>query len=200
MKILVVGGTGTLGSAIVQELSQRHEVIIAAHRSGSIHVDITSEDSIAAMYRKLGQVDAVVAATGQVHFGPLIAMRSSEYQKGLRSKLMGQVNLVLLGLEHLSDRGSFTLTSGILSHDPCLHGSSASMVNGALESFTLAAATEMPRGIRINTVSPTVLTESMPLYQEYFRGYAHVPAAKAASAYSKSVEGVQTGQIYRIWS
>lgn len=34
MKILIVGGTGTLGKAIVAELSVRHTVIVAGHTIG----------------------------------------------------------------------------------------------------------------------------------------------------------------------
>jgi hypothetical protein len=125
-------------------------------------------------------------------------MTPEHYQVGLKDKLMGQVNLVLLGLNNLNDRGSYTLTSGILSQDPILFGSSASMVNGALDSFVKAAAIELPRMLRINIVSPTVLTESMDKFGEYFRGYESVSASRVGLAYSKSVEGAQTGEVFRV--
>ena len=198
MKILIVGGTGTIGQAIVKELSQRHNVIIAGHRQGSVMVDIADKASIEAMYKKVGRVDAVVAAAGAVHFGALQEMGAAEYQIGLQSKLMGQVNLVLVGLSHLNDSGSFTLTSGSASDDPYRYGSSPAMVNGAINGFVKGAALEMPRGLRINVVSPTILTESMKDYGHYFRGFEPVPAMRAALAYSKSVEGAQTGQVYRV--
>ena len=150
------------------------------------------------MYTSVGSVDAVIAATGSVHFAPLLSMTAEHYQVGLRSKLMGQVNLVLLGMEYLSDGGSFTLTSGLLNHDVIRQGSSAAMVNGALEGFVRGAAIEMPRSIRINLVSPTVIAESMDKYGDYFRGYVPVPVAEAALAYSKSAQGLQTGQVYKV--
>jgi NAD(P)-dependent dehydrogenase (short-subunit alcohol dehydrogenase family) len=140
----------------------------------------------------------VVATTGTVHFGELTQMTDEHYAIGLNSKLMGQINLVLLGIPYLHDEGSFTLTSGILNHDPIRYGSSAAMVNGALDGFVKSAAIEMPRAIRINCVSPTVLTESMDKYADYFRGFVPVPATQVAAAYSKSVEGNQTGQVYRV--
>jgi len=198
MKIIVVGGTGTIGKAVVKELSQRHTIITAGHQSGDIKVDVTDKKSIEAMYKTAGKVDAVVATTGEVHFGDFSEMTDDLYRIGLNSKLMGQVNLVLLGIAHLNTAGSFTLTSGILSGDPIRYGSSASMVNGALDSFVKAAAIEMPNNIRINVVSPTVITESLEGYAPYFRGFEPVSAAKAALAYSKSVEGLQTGQIYKV--
>lgn len=196
MKIVVIGATGVIGRAIVNELRSRHELISVGHSSGDIQVDILNEVSIRAMYEKIGGMDAVVLSTGSVHFGALDQMTAQSYQIGLASKLMGQVNVVLMGLSYLKDGGSFTLTSGILNRDPIQYGSSAAMVNGAIDGFVKSAAIELPRGIRINAVSPTVLAESMENYAPYFRGYEPVSGARVALAYSKSVEGLQTGQIY----
>jgi NAD(P)-dependent dehydrogenase (short-subunit alcohol dehydrogenase family) len=196
MKIIVVGGKGIIGSAVVKELSSRHEVPVAGRHGGDLVCDITSEESIREMFAKAGQFDAVVATVGTVHFEDFARMTSAKYQIGLNDKLMGQVNLVLIGAQLIQDKGSFTLTSGILSCDPIRTGSSASMVNSAIEGFVKAAAIELPRQIRINAVCPTVITESMGLYGPYFRGFEPISAAKAALAYSKSVEGLQTGQVY----
>ncbi|HAT6978508.1 TPA: short chain dehydrogenase [Legionella pneumophila] len=198
MKIVVIGATGIIGKAIIAELSPRHEIISASYKNSDIQVDITSKQSIDAMYKKINNIDAVVLATGKVHFGALKDMREEDYKIGLTNKLMGQVNVVLTGLEYINDNGSFTLTSGILNRDPILYGSSAAMVNGALDGFIKSAALEMPRGIRINGVSPTVITEAMENYGPYFRGYESVSAARAALAYSKSIEGAQTGQVYYV--
>lgn len=196
MKVLIIGGTGAIGQAVVKELSVDHSLIIAARTHGDIQVDITDEKSIEKMYQTAGKIDAVVSTTGQVHFA---ALSEVNFQIGLHNKLMGQVNLVLIGLKYLNDSGSFTLTSGILSHDPIRYGASASMVNGAIDSFVKAAAIELPRNIRINAISPTVLTESMDKFGEYFKGYESVPAEKVALAYRKSIDGAQTGMVYKIW-
>ncbi len=196
MKILVIGGTGTVGSAIVKELSVRHDVVVAGLTSGDIQVDITDMDSIKAMYQQIDNLDSIVIASGSVHFGALTEMSAELYQKGLQSKLMGQVNVVLEGIKHLNDRGSFTLTSGILNREPINLGSSAAMVNGALDGFVKHAAIELPRGLRINIVSPTVITEALAGYAPFFRGFKSVSAADAALAYSKSVEALHTGQVY----
>ncbi len=196
MKIVIIGATGTIGKAIVKELNPRHDIISAGYKSGDIQVDITDKKSIAAMYKKIKNIDAVIMAVGKVHFSPLTEMTDIDFQIGLTNKLMGQVNVVLAGLQQLNEKGSFTLTSGILNRDPIPLGSSAAMVNGALDGFVKGAAIEMPNGIRINGISPTVITEAMENYGPYFRGYESVSAARAARAYSKSVEGLQTGQVY----
>jgi len=198
MKIIVVGSTGTIGQAVVKELAQRHTIIEVAHTHGDIQVDIKDSSSIENMYQQAGDFDAVIAVTGKVHFGEFSAMNAADYQVGLNDKLMGQVNLVIIGQKYIQPNGSFTLTGGILADDPIRFGASASMVNRALEGFVIGAAIEMPKGLRINLVSPTVISEALPQYEKYFYGYQPVPAAQAALAYSKSVEGLQTGQIYKV--
>lgn len=197
-RILLVGASGTLGRAVHAELRQRHDVI-AASRRGKVKVDITDSASIRRLFAQIGKVDAIVCAAGNVHYGALAEMTEDLYAIGLRDKLMGQVNLAHIGRDHLNDGGSITLITGILGEQPIRTGSSASMVNGALEAFVRAAAIELPRGIRINAVSPNVFIESMPAYGPYFRGFEAVPVARAALAFSRSVEGAQTGQVYRVY-
>lgn len=198
MKIMIVGASGTIGKAVAAELGERHEIVTVGRNSGDLRMDISDAESIRAAFGAVGSVDAVVSTTGKVKFAPFEEMRAEDYEVGLRDKLMGQVNLVLIGRETVSEGGSFTLTTGVLDHDPIREGTSASMVNGAINSFAIAAAIEMPRGLRINVVSPGVIEEAMGVYAPYFRGFDPVPAARAALAYSRSVEGAQTGQIYRV--
>jgi len=198
MKIIIAGGTGTLGKAVAETLSKRHTIVVAARDHGDVRFDMMDPSSVRKMYQTVGEFDALIATTGKVHFADLAAMTPEDYQMGLQNKLMGQVNLVLIGQHYINNQGSFTLTSGILAHDPIRGGTSASMVNAALEGFVKSAAIELTSGIRINLVSPTVLTESMEKYGNYFHGYEPVDAARAALSYSKSVEGLQTGQVYRI--
>lgn len=198
MKVLVIGGTGTVGKAVVKSLKDNHEVVVAGFSGGDVQVDIADLKSVQQMYKKVSSLDAVVMTTGKVTFKALGKMTETDYQFGLNNKLMGQVNVVLEGLKHLNDGGSFTLTSGILNHDPIKLGSSAAMVNGGVDSFVKASSMEMPRGLRINVVSPTVLTEALEAYGPYFPGYESVSASKVALAYQKSVDGVQTGQVYRV--
>lgn len=198
MRVLVVGASGTIGRAIVAELEPRHDIIRVGKSSGELHTDITDPASIKAMYEGVGSVDAVVSAAGKVKFAPFADMAVEDYAIGLNDKLMGQVNLVLIGRDYVSDGGSFTLTTGVLDDDPVVEGTSASMVNGAVNAFAAAAAIEMPRSQRINVVSPGVIEEAMDVYAPWFRGFEPVPAARAALAYAKSVEGAHTGRVFRV--
>lgn len=196
MKILLIGASGTVGSAIKAELSQRHEVIAIGRKSGDFQVDISSSASIRMLFEQTGKFDALVCAAGSVNFVPLADMSETDFDLGLQDKLMGQVNLLLIGREFANDGASFTFTSGILNRDPIRTGASAALVNGAIDAFVKAAAIELPRGLRINSVSPTVLLEAMGSYAPYFRGFKPVPGADVGLAYAKSVEGLQTGQTY----
>ena len=198
MRILIVGASGTIGRAVVAELGQRHEIISAGRSSGDVRMDITDSKSIHAAFEKVGTIDALVSTTGKVKFAPFLSMEAADYEIGLKDKLLGQVNLVLIGRHYLSDAASFTLTTGVLDSDPIREGTSASMVNGAINAFVMAAAIEMPRSMRINAVSPGVIAEAMKDYAPFFRGFEPVPAARAALAYAKSVEGAQTGRVYRV--
>jgi NAD(P)-dependent dehydrogenase (short-subunit alcohol dehydrogenase family) len=195
MRILVVGGAGTVGKAAIAGFSKGHEIIVAGRTSGDVHVDVMDEGSVAAMYQKLGKVDAVVACTGHSYFGPVETMSPTQFLDGLKDKVMGQVNLVLLGMNHVSDGGSFTLVSGILSRDAIRQGSNAAACDGALDAFVLGAAIEMPRGIRINAVSPGLLEDASVKYDGFFPGHVPVPSKRIGFAFAKSVEGAMNGQI-----
>ncbi|MDQ1056438.1 NAD(P)-dependent dehydrogenase (short-subunit alcohol dehydrogenase family) [Arthrobacter globiformis] len=196
MKILIVGANGLLGSAAAAALKGRHEVFEAS-RSSDISVDLAEPDSIRRMFDQVGTVDAVISCSGSVPFKPLAELTDKDFRSGFEDKVLGQVNLVQLGAEYISDGGSFTLTSGVLAREPILTGAAASLANGALESFVMAAAAELSRGIRINAVSPTVLAEASG-YHEFFPGFSQVPAETVGRAYVKSVEGIQTGQVFAL--
>lgn len=199
MKILVIGGTGTLGKAVIQELGADHDIITAGKTRGDFQVDITDESSVKALFGRTGKVDAIISTTGSLHFGPLDEMTTEQFNTGLQDKLLGQVRIALIGKAFLNDGGSITLTSGIVADEPIRQGANATTVNAAVEGFVRAASVELSRGIRINAVSPTVVEESLAGYGPFFPGFEAAPAARVAKAYRRSVEGVQNGRIYKVW-
>jgi NAD(P)-dependent dehydrogenase (short-subunit alcohol dehydrogenase family) len=191
MKVAVIGATGTIGKALVNALSGRHEVIRVTRRIG-VKVDIEDKASIQAMYENVKPIDAVVSCAGNAAFRPLVQLTDENFELGLRSKLMGQVNLVRLGLEHVRDGGSFTLTGGILAHEPMPGGAAISIVNAALEGFARGASVEMPRGLRVNVVSPPWISET--LVQLNMDPSVGIAAAAAAKAYVAAIEGKYQGE------
>ena len=197
-RILMVGATGTVGRSLVQQIAGRHEIVSVGRTRGDYQADITDSGSIKALFDRVGTVDAIVSVTGDLHFGPLAQMTTDQFRIGLNSKLMGQVALALIGQHFLTDGGSITLTGGTVSDEPIKFGANASTVNAALEGFVRGAAVELPRGIRINVVSPSVLQESMSSFGPFFPGIEAVPGSRVALGYVRSIEGVQTGRVYRM--
>lgn len=197
MKIVIVGASGTIGKQIVSAFEKEHEIISVGSKSGDLQADITDPASIENMFRQLKSFDALVSATGAAYFGPWGQTTDKEYRIGVNSKLMGQVNLVLIGQHYVNPGGSFTLTSGILAHDPVRGGSNASMVNGAINSFVKAASVELKNAVRINAISPNVVEDS-PAYFPFFPGEIPVAMKEVTAAYVKSVLGAATGKILEV--
>lgn len=197
--VLLVGASGVLGRAVASELGRDRRVIGAGRQSGEVRVDLRSDESVEAMFAQVGVVDAIVCTAGNVHFGELYGMTPAQFDIGLQDKLLGQVRLALLGQHHLADGGSITLTTGILSEEPIRQGANATAVNAAVEGFVRTAARELRRGLRMNVVSPNALVESWDAYAPYFPGFEPVPAARAALAYRRSVDGVDSGRVFKVW-
>ncbi|AYD48099.1 short chain dehydrogenase [Arachidicoccus soli] len=197
MKIIIIGATGTIGKHVSAELEKEHEVIKAGSKSGDLLVDISSIESIENFYKEAGAFDALICTAGNAQFGPLAQMKDADFRVGVDSKLMGQVNLVLIGQHYINPKGSFTLTSGALADDPILMGANISAMNGAINGFVKAAAIELEKGVRINAVGPDIVEESTAYYP-YFPGHIPVTMSGVTQAYVKSVLGGQTGQIYKV--
>jgi NAD(P)-dependent dehydrogenase (short-subunit alcohol dehydrogenase family) len=192
MRILVVGATGLIGTPVARALEVNHEVLRASLKGSELQVDLANPESIRNLYAKVGKVDAVVSVAGQAVFRPLSALSDADFELGLNNKLMGQINLVRLGIESLKDGGSFTLTSGQLSRWPAPGSVAVSVVNAGVEAFARAAALELPRGLRINAVAPGWVRETLlALKMDPAPG---VPAIEVAQTYVKAVEGKMTGQ------
>jgi NAD(P)-dependent dehydrogenase (short-subunit alcohol dehydrogenase family) len=198
MRVLLIGATGRLGAAVHTVLAERHDIVTASRSAGDVNVDIRDPRTIAAMYEQAGRLDAVACAAGSVPYRPLEELTSDDLQRGIADKLLGQVELVRQGVEHVADDGSFTLITGVLARQQVRTGTIASMVNGALEAFVKAAAVELPGSRRINAVSPTVFTEALDVYGSFFPGFLSVPLRDVAATYVRSIEGAQTGQIYEL--
>lgn len=199
MKIILVGATGTIGKHIAKELEKRHELIKVGSSSGDIQMDMTSKESIHEMFKKAGSFDALVVAAGAAAMKPINDLQEEDFYVGIKSKMMGQINLVMEGKNHINDKGSFTLITGILADDPVKGSVAMGFVNGAVNSFAIAAACELDKGVRINVVSPGLVEDSGDSYGPYFPGHTPVSMKRVTDAYVKSVEGIRTGEIIKVY-
>ena len=199
MKIVLIGANGKIGELVQTAMAGAgHEIVKVGRKSGDFQVDIESRESIRQLYQVVGSFDAVAVAAGEVVFAPLSQLTAENWQFSLGSKLMGQISLVQEAIPFINERGSFTLVSGILNEEPIFAGVVGATVSGALEGFVRAAAIELPKGLRINVVNPTILKESEAQFGPFFPGVIPVEGRRVAQAYKRAILGVQTGRVYKV--
>jgi len=199
MRILIIGGKGTIGKTVVSHFREDNEVLIAGRTSGDLNVDIADSKSIKSMFEKIGKLDAIICIAGEAKWDDFNKLTEDDFYIGLQSKLMGQVNLVRIGKDYLNPNGSITLSTGILADDPVVKTTSASMVNGGIHSFVKAVALEIENGIRVNVVSSGVVEDAYEKYKDYFPGHNPIPMKKVINGYVRSVYGRGHGEIIRIY-
>lgn len=199
LKIVVIGANGTIGNEVVKRIKEKgHEAIEVSRSAGNFRADIQDKESLERLFKQIGSFDAVVNASGSVVFKPIAELSDEDFAFSINNKMMGQINLVRTALPYINDGGSFTLVSGILSEEPILGGVIATMVNSAVEGFVKASACELPRGIRINCISPNVLKES-PSYHDFFPGFIPVEGWRVARAYERAIFGIINGEVVKVY-
>lgn len=199
MKILIVGGNGIIGKKVAAHFSKKNEVIIGGRNSGDVTVDIALSESIKSMFEAIGNVDAVVCIAGEAKWAEFDSMTEDDFYIGLKSKLMGQVNLVRIGKNYLNPGGSFTLSTGILGDHPVALTTSAAMVNGGIHSFVKAVSLELDSNIRINAVSSGLVEDAVEIFEDFFPGHNPIPMQKVINGYVKSVQGNGNGEIIKMY-
>ena len=200
MKILIVGGNGTIGKKVSSFLSKENEVITAGRNSGDLKIDLSDSNSIKSLFEKNKNFDAVISIAGEAVWASFDNLTEDDYYKGIKNKMMGQVNLVKIGYKYLNYGGSFTLTTGILADNPVKMTTSAALVNGGIHSFVKAVSLEMENNIRVNVISPGLVEDSAEKYKDYFPGYKIVKMKNIAKLYAKVIKGNQNGEVIRIYS
>lgn len=193
MKIAVIGATGTIGKAVSDLLKKEGHEVIECSRKVEPKINIDNPESIDAFYEKIGEIEAVICAAGIANFGSLQELTDQQFQRGIQSKLMGQVNLVRKGIANLAEGGVFVLTSGMLAVKPWPETSAVAMVNAGLEGFTKAAALDLPDDKRICVVSPPLVSETAEKMGRDTEPWPN--AAKVAKAYLRAITGDANGEI-----
>ena len=199
MKILIIGANGTIGKKLTPVLKEKHEIITAGRNSGDVRVDITLEDSIKEMFGQVGSIDACICIAASGPLDDFSTLTEQQLQKDFKGKLFGQINLVLIGQHYLNDNGCFTLTTGIFADVPYKGVTGGGVISGALHSFVLSASIELPKSIRINAVSPSMVEDSVNDYGHLFPGLQAVSMERIVDAFRETVESDFTGKILRVY-
>jgi len=198
-KIILIGAKGKMGQAALTGLGNHN--VITVSRSGTgcdYQADITSEESIRRLYKQVGEFDAVVNTVGECEYAPFSEMTDQQWMNTIMSKMMGQINLVRIGLEYIADQGSFTLISGIFNIKPIPQAVADATTSGAIDTFVKCASYEMPRGIRVNAINPTVLEEAWDVYGEMMPGFQPVPGSLVGKAFERAVDGFLNGEVFYV--
>lgn len=199
MRVLLVGGNGTIGRRLAAVLDQDHTVLTASRSGGDATVDIRSAESIERMYRELPPVDAVVGVAASGALDDFATLTEDELHDNMKGKFYGQANLVLLGQRYVNPGGSFTLTSGIFADEAWRGVTGGAVVSGALHSFVLSAALELTGRFRVNVISPTMVGDSVDTFSDVFPGLSVVPMPELIDRYVELIDGDQTGRIIRAY-
>ncbi|WP_452229477.1 short chain dehydrogenase [Lacinutrix sp. MEBiC02404] len=194
--IILIGANGKMGQAALTGL-KKHKIITAGRsaKSYDYQVDITSEASLRRLFENVGHFDAVVNTVGVCEYANFIEMTEEQWMRTILSKMMGQINIVRIGQEYIADNGSFTLITGILNIKPIPFAIADATTSGAIDTFVKCVALEMPRGIRVNSINPTVLEEAWEVYGEMMPGFQPVPGSLVGKAFERSVDGFITGKV-----
>ncbi|WP_103865954.1 short chain dehydrogenase [Aquimarina sp. I32.4] len=197
MKILIISATGMIGSAVYNTLKEQYSEVFGAHRNSvSYPIDITNKSSIEKLFKNLPKLDAVINAAGTAVWKPFSELSEQDYYTGIRSKLMGQINLVHIAQEYLNDSASITLTTGILAEHYEPNTTALSFIYGAIHSFINTVSNELKRGIRLNAVAPGAIAGDFPNNQK-FAGHFPVTIQDVVACYKQLLINKSTGTIYK---
>lgn len=195
MRVVVIGASGVVGSAVAEELAGRGHEVVRAARRGPVAADLSEPATVEGLFRAVPDVDAVVCCAANAPTADLVESGDDEFLAGLPGKLLGQVRLARTALHHVRDGGSITLTGGTFV-EPLPGGSFGALVNAGLAAFVEAAARELPRGLRLNLVAPGWVRESLEAFG--WDPAPGVPAADVARVYADLVDGAVTGEVVAV--
>jgi NAD(P)-dependent dehydrogenase (short-subunit alcohol dehydrogenase family) len=194
MKIIIVGASGKIGKEVDRALTDSHEIIRIGRRTGGVQCDYTDTESVRSMFEVIGEFDSLISvAGGDSTFKPFQDLEDADYQYGFERKFLGQIRFLRLGERFARDNGSFVVTSGFLSHYPNPYSIATGPLNAAVDTFVKNIAPLLPRGIRVNVVSPA------PIVEPGQEGKGVVTAAETAKLYVEAVEGDITGKVLTAW-
>ena len=192
-RVLVLGATGLLGRNIVAKLAGKADVIGASLNNTKYPVDLSKPESLKALFKKVGKVDAIICTAGVANLVPWTQASDSDWQFGIDNKMMGQINTIRFGAEYVNDNGAIILTTGILAQHPFATSAIVSAVNAAVELAVKAASLEI-ENIRINAVSPGWVTETLEAMN--MDPEPGMPAADIAQLYVNLAEQSVSGDIH----
>jgi len=195
-KVVVVGGSSGIGLSTA-ELAKREgaEVIIASRNAEKLNAvattlgvkaiaaDVTSDESIEALFRACGPVDHVVVTAAQLRSGPFKTVPMEDVRSTMEGKFWGAWRVARSA--QIVPGGSLTLVSGFLSIRPRPNSAIVGAANGAIESLARSLALELAP-VRVNCVSPGIIDTPIR---------AAMPEAARLDMLAKTAAGLPVGRV-----
>ena len=195
-KVVVIGGSSGIGLATAELAKKEGADVIIASRSAAkldpvaerltvmaIPTDVTSDQSVADLFRRTGPVDHVVLTAAQLRTGPFKTVAMEDVRATIEGKFWGAWRVAREA--DIRPGGSLTLVTGFLSVRPRPNSAIISAANGALESLARALALELAP-VRVNAVSPGVIDTPIR---------AAIPEAARKEMLAKTAAALPVGRV-----
>lgn len=200
---VVVGGASGIGRAVVVGLAEQGYRVVVADRNAdgaaavaaelgdmatAATVDVTDEDTVAALFDRAGPVDVVVNTAGFGDFGRIVDLEVERFRALIDCCLTGAFLVMKHAGRHLHDGGSLVSITSLNARLAAPGMSAYCAAKAGLAMLTQVAALEFaPRNIRVNAVSPgfvqTPLTELVTLAPGVLEDYVeNTPLGRVGTA------------------
>ncbi len=175
-KIVIIGGSSGIGLAIAKMAAAEGATVVIASRSEeklrkaaaqvqgiveTVTVNITDEDSIKALFEKVGDFRHLTTPGSEAPMGAFLELDTKSARAGFDSKFWGQYHAARHGARRMRPGGSITFFAGLWSQRPVPGSSVVTAINSAIEGLGRALALELAP-IRVNTISPGIT--DTPIY------------------------------------
>jgi NAD(P)-dependent dehydrogenase (short-subunit alcohol dehydrogenase family) len=195
-KVVVVGGSSGIGLSTAELAKQEGADVIIASRNAerlnaaaerlgakAIPADVTSDESVASLFRACGPVDHVVITAAQLRSGPFKTVSMDDVRGTMEGKFWGAWRVARAA--EIRPGGSLTLVSGYLSIRPRPNSAIVGAANGAIESLARSLALELAP-VRVNCVSPGIIDTPIR---------AAMPGAARLDMLAKTAAGLPVGRV-----
>ena len=175
MKKLILGATGSIGSALARNIvSDGGEVHLVGRDKTSLskiaselnstftNCDVLEENFAEKIFNDLGDtpINGLAYCVGSIDLKPIKLTKKSDYMQSFNLNLISATEIIRRSTDSLKqNRGSIVLFSTVAVKKGFTNHSIVSSAKGAIEGLTVSLAAELAPNIRVNCIAPS-LTKS----------------------------------------
>ena len=175
-KIIIVGGSGSIGSAIAKELTkEKYSIHIIGRDEKSLKeisdninceysiADVLDIDKLKSTLENIeGDIHGIAYCVGSINLKPFKISKEEEYIDSFKINTLGAITSIKVVMESLiKNNGSILLFSTIAVQQGFTNHTIISSSKGAIEGLTLALAAELAPNVRVNCIAPSLTMSKM---------------------------------------